>query len=171
MFSLGTGDRRGGRRTEKTERLHRDEEKLLEEVGMKEALAEALMTIEAHVVVVKTTVLCAEAWMMIVVHGEDLMMTAAPEEVETMTVALDVALMMTVVQDVALMMREVLVEVSMTPGLPGVGLMMTGAQGEEGKMREVVGEAWMTAHVVVVMTPNPGNPSADLVRLSSAASF
>lgn len=43
--------------------------------------------------------------------------------------------------------------------------MMTGAPEEEEMMREVEGEAWMTGHVVVVMTPNPGSPSGDLVSL------
>lgn len=42
---------------------------------------------------------------------------------------------------------------------------MTGAPEEEEMMREVEGEAWMTGHVVVVMTPNPGSPSGDLVSL------
>lgn len=39
---------------------------------------------------------------------------------------------------------------------------MTGAPEEE-MMTEVEGEAWMMGHVVVVMTPNPGSPWADLV--------
>lgn len=40
--------------------------------------------------------------------------------------------------------------------------MMTGGPEEE-RMTEVEGEAWMMGHVVVVMTPNPGSPWADLV--------
>lgn len=41
--------------------------------------------------------------------------------------------------------------------------MMTGAPEEEEMMTEVEGEAWMMGHIVVVMTPNPGSPWADLV--------
>lgn len=158
----GTGDKRVVRETTgRTERCPSGEEMVHAGAEMIEDPVGALMMIEVHVVVVMMTVLYVEEWMMTEVHAEALMMTAVQEGVAMMTVAQGVALMMIAVPGVALMTTEVHVEAWMTPGVSGVGLMMTGA-GEE-TMTEVEEEVWMTDPVVVVMTPNPGSPSADLV--------
>lgn len=165
-LSIGNGDRRVAMRTKRTERGPSGEETALAEVEMTEDPAEPLMTIEALGVVPKMTVLHVEGWMMIALPVGALTTTVAREGVEMMTAVPGVASMMTVALGVVLMMTEGLVEVWKTPEVPGVQLMMTGApEEEEEMMTELEGEAWMTGHVMVVMTPNPGNHWADLVRL------
>lgn len=101
--------------------------------------------------VVSTTIAVPDVVSMTTVRG-----------VDSTTTVRDAVSTTTVVPGEASTMTAALAEVWMTSGDQGAALMMTGAPEEEEMMREVAGGAW-TMGAVVAMTPNPGNPQADLV--------